>query len=74
MMLSHSLNVYSPHQDIVIASSTSNKGFCAVLGGNKLLVLSLHRYGPKAVTGWIPRPGRGRPTNPWLVGPRRTVL
>jgi hypothetical protein len=35
MMLSHSLNVYSPHQDIVIASSTSNKGFCAVLGGNK---------------------------------------
>jgi hypothetical protein len=35
MMLSHSLNVYSPHQDIVIASSTSNKGFCVVLGGNK---------------------------------------
>jgi hypothetical protein len=28
----------------------------------------------KDVTGWIPRPGRGRPTNPWLVGPRRTVL
>jgi hypothetical protein len=39
-----------------------------------LLVRSLHRYGPKAVTGWIPRPGRGRPTKPWLVGPRRTVL
>jgi hypothetical protein len=39
-----------------------------------ILVRSLHRYGPKAVTGWIPRPGRGRPTNPWLVGPRRTVL
>jgi hypothetical protein len=39
-----------------------------------VLVRSLHRYGPKAVTGWIPRPGRGRPTNPWLVGPRRTVL
>jgi hypothetical protein len=34
-----------------------------------MLVRSLHRYGPKAVTGWIPRPGRGRPTNPWLVAP-----
>jgi hypothetical protein len=40
----------------------------------EVLVRSLHRYGPKAVTGWIPRPGRGRPTKPWLVGPRRTVL
>jgi hypothetical protein len=39
-----------------------------------LLVRSLHRYGPKAVTGLLLRPGRGRPTNPWLVGPRRTVL
>jgi hypothetical protein len=34
-----------------------------------MLVRSLHRYGPKAVTGLLPRPGRGRPTNPWLVGP-----
>jgi hypothetical protein len=40
----------------------------------EVLVRSLHRYGPKAVTGLLPRPGRGRPTNPWLVGPRRTVL
>jgi hypothetical protein len=39
-----------------------------------VLVRSLHRYGPKAVTGLLPRPSRGRPTNPWLVGPRRTVL
>jgi hypothetical protein len=39
-----------------------------------LLVRSLYRYGPKAVTGLLPRPGRGRPTDPWLVGPRRTVL
>jgi hypothetical protein len=48
-------------------------GGCWV-NGHALLDRSLHRYGPKAVTGWIPRPGRGRPTKPWLVGPRRTVL
>jgi ankyrin repeat protein len=29
---------------------------------------------PKAVTGSFSRPGRGRPTNRWLVGPRRTLL
>jgi hypothetical protein len=39
-----------------------------------MLVRSLYRYGPKAVTGLLPRPGRGRPTNPWLVDPRHTVL
>jgi hypothetical protein len=31
-----------------------------------VLVRSLHRYGPKAVTGWIPRPGRGaQPIHGW---------
>jgi hypothetical protein len=34
-----------------------------------MLVRSLFRYGPKAVTGSFSRPGRGRPTNQWLVGP-----
>jgi hypothetical protein len=45
----------------------------AFLDINLMLVRSLHHYGPKAVTGLIPRPGRGHPTNPWLVVPRRTV-
>jgi hypothetical protein len=51
MMLSHSLNVYSPHQDIVIASSTSNKGFCVVLGGNKWGHTRITSYWK--VKGWI---------------------
>jgi hypothetical protein len=46
----------------------------AVADRSRLLVRSLYRYGPKAVTGLLPRPGRGRPTNSWLVGPRCAVL
>jgi hypothetical protein len=40
----------------------------------RMLVRSPHRPGPKAESGSISRPGRGRPTDLWLVGPRRTVL
>jgi hypothetical protein len=40
----------------------------------KLLVRSPHRRGPKAESGSTSRPCWGRPTDPWLVGPRRTVL
>jgi hypothetical protein len=40
----------------------------------RMLVRSPHRCGPKAESGSTSRPGRGRPTDPWLVGPRRAVL
>jgi hypothetical protein len=43
-------------------------------GNNDLLVRPLFCYDPKAVTGSFSRPGQGHPTNPWLVGPRCTVL
>jgi hypothetical protein len=34
-----------------------------------MLVRSPHRRSPKAESGSTSRPGRGRPTDPWLVGP-----
>jgi hypothetical protein len=40
----------------------------------RMLVRSPHRSGPKAESGSISHPGRGRPTDPWLVAPCRTVL
>jgi hypothetical protein len=40
----------------------------------QVLVQSLIHHGPNVVTGSVSHPGRGRPTNTWLVGPRRTVL
>jgi hypothetical protein len=40
----------------------------------RMLVRSPHRCGPKAESGSTSRLGRGRPTDPWLVPPRRTVL
>jgi hypothetical protein len=43
-------------------------------GNNDLLVRPLFRYDPKAVTGSFSHLGQGHPTNPWLVGPRCTVL
>jgi hypothetical protein len=48
--------------------------FFLPIGMLELLVRSPHRSGPKAESGSISRPGRGRPTDPCLVGPRRTVL
>jgi hypothetical protein len=39
-----------------------------------MLVRSPHRRGPKAESGSTSRPSSGCPTDPWLVGPRRTVL
>jgi hypothetical protein len=40
----------------------------------RMLARSAHRRGPKAESGSTSRPGRGCPTDPWLVGPRRTML
>jgi hypothetical protein len=39
-----------------------------------VLVQSPDRPSPKAQSGSTSHPGRGCPNDPWLVGPRRTVL